>query len=116
MTNVDETVTSSLRSDQRTAPSFTLAGQHALPLVLLRTVGTKQVSNLTSSNPDISGGHISVGANVLAQLAHEGDAELPDLVVGFALGIEVCSSLATTDVHCRLISSCAGGDALDKQY
>jgi len=42
---------------------------------------------------------------VLAQLAHESVAELPDLVIGFALGIEICSSLSTTNVHCGWLSA-----------
>ena len=37
--------------------------------------------------------------NVLAKLPHERDAELADLVVSLALGIEVAAAFATTHVH-----------------
>ena len=36
--------------------------------------------------------------NVLVELPHEGNAELADLVVGLALGVEVATSLATAHV------------------
>lgn len=38
--------------------------------------------------------------DVLVELPHEGNAELADLVVGLALGVEVASSLATAHVDC----------------
>ena len=100
-TYVDETVSGGLRSDQRSTPASTLSGQDTLPLVLSSLVCTEHVANLSSSNTNVSSRDISVGANVLAQLAHEGNAEFADLVVGLALGVEVCSSLTTTDVHCH---------------
>lgn len=37
--------------------------------------------------------------DVLVELPHEGNAELADLVVGFALGVKVASSLTTTHVQ-----------------
>jgi hypothetical protein len=37
--------------------------------------------------------------NVLAELPHEGHAELADLVVGLALGVEVAASLATAHIE-----------------
>jgi hypothetical protein len=37
--------------------------------------------------------------DVLVELPHEGNAELADLVVGLALGVEVASSLTTTHVQ-----------------
>ena len=40
---------------------------------------------------------MSLGADVLGQLGHEGLAEAHDLVVGLALGVEVGSSLAASD-------------------
>lgn len=36
---------------------------------------------------------------MFAQLSHEGNTELADLVVGFALGIKVGSTLAAADVY-----------------
>ena len=38
--------------------------------------------------------------DVLVELPHESNAELADLVVGLALGVEVASSLATAHVDC----------------
>ena len=39
---------------------------------------------------------------MLVELAHEGDTELADLVVGLALGIEVCAALTATHTHCEV--------------
>lgn len=39
--------------------------------------------------------------NVLAELPHERDAELADLVVRLALGVEVTAALATSHVDCE---------------
>jgi len=107
-THIDKTVSRSLRSDQRSTPASTLSGQDALPLVLGSLICTEHVANLSSTNTNVSRGDIGVGTDMLAQLAHEGNAELADLVIGLALGVEVCSSLAATDVHCPLISLVPG--------
>jgi hypothetical protein len=88
-TYVDETVSGGLGSDQRSTPASTLSGQDTLPLVLGSLICTKHVTNLSSSHTNVSSGDISVGANVLAQLAHEGNAELSDLIVGLALRVEI---------------------------
>lgn len=62
-------------------------------------VGTEQISNLARGDTDIASGNISVGANVLAKLRHESDTKLPNLIVGFTLGVKICTSFAATDVH-----------------
>lgn len=100
-THVYETESSGLGSDQRSTPASTLSSQDSLPLVLLSSVCAEQVSNLASSNTDISCWYVGVGTDVLAQLAHEGYTESSDLVVGLALWIEVGSSLTSTNVHCN---------------
>jgi hypothetical protein len=95
---VDETVTSSLRSDERSTPGSSLSSEHTLPLVGDSTVGTEEPSDFTTGNTDISCWNIGIGTNVLGELAHEGHAELADLIVGLALWIEIGSSLTTSDV------------------
>jgi len=101
---VYETVASGFRPDQATTPVAALAGQDSLPPVLLRAIGTKHPADLTRRDTDITRRHIGVGANVLVKLPHERDAELSDLVVRLALGVEVRSAFATTHGHCELVS------------
>ena len=98
-TYVNQSVTSSLWSDQTSTPASTLSSQNSLPLVLLCSVCTEQPSDLSWGNTNISSGDISISSNVLVEFAHESYAELSDLVVGFALGVEICSTFATSDVH-----------------
>lgn len=76
---VDETVAGGLGANQAATPRSTLAGENALPAVLLGAVCAKQIANLAATNADVAGGDISVGADVLAELPHEGNAELADL-------------------------------------
>lgn len=99
-THVDETVTRGLGPDQATSPRSALAGQDTLPAVLLGAVGTEEVANLTPRDTNVTGRYISVGANMLVQLAHESHAELSNLIVRLALGVEVCSTLSTSHGHC----------------
>jgi hypothetical protein len=42
---------------------------------------------------------------MLAELPHEGNAELADLVVGLALGVKVGTTLGTAHVHCAIVSA-----------
>ena len=97
---VDETVTSGLWADERSSPASSLSGENSLPLVAVGAVCAEQPSDLAAGNANITGWNVGIGTNVLGQLAHESNAELADLVVRLALWIEVCSSLATTNVHC----------------
>ena len=101
---VDETVTSSLWADQTSTPRSTLASQDTLPFVALSAVGTEKVTNLATSNTNVTSRHIGISANVLVELPHEGNAELADLVVGLALGVEVGTTLATAHIDCDCIS------------
>lgn len=75
--------------DQGSSPSSTLTGKDTSELVLDLLVGSKQESDLSSSNPDVSSGNISVGADVTGELGHEGVAESSDLGVGSTLGVEL---------------------------
>lgn len=54
--------------------------------------------------------------NVLVELPHEGNAELADLVVRLALGVEVASSLATAHVDCLCVSLMILCDRLGMTY
>lgn len=88
------------RSDQASAPVQPLAREDTLPLVPQPAVGAEHVTDLAAAHADIAGGHVGVGADVLAQPLHEGVAEFTDLVVALALGVKVGSSLSTAHVHC----------------
>ena len=92
---VDKTEASGLGSDQATSPVATLAGKDAFPPVPLCSVGAEHVSDLTRGNTNVTGRNVGVSTNVLVKLAHEGNAELADLVVRLALGVEVGTTLAT---------------------
>jgi len=93
---VDETVTSGLWADERSSPASTLTGDDTLPGVAVRLVGTEEVTDLASSNTDITSWDISEGTNVAREFSHEGVAEATDLVVGLALRIEVGTTLSST--------------------
>jgi hypothetical protein len=97
-THVNQAVSSSLRTNQRSSPASALSSQDTLPLVLIALVCSKQPSDLATRHSDISSWDVGVGADVAGQLAHEGHTELADLVVGLALGVEVGTTFATTDV------------------
>lgn len=88
------------RSDQATTPVQALAGEDALELVLRGAVAAKHVPDLARAGADVTGGDVRVGADVALQLAHEGDAEAADLVVGLALGVKVGTTFATAHHHC----------------
>lgn len=97
-TDVDETVTSSLGPDQRPTPCSSLTSDDTLPLVPVSLVGTEHVSDLTTTNTDVTSGNIGELANMSGQLTHESIAETTDLIVSLALGVEVRTALATAHV------------------
>jgi hypothetical protein len=97
---VNKSITSGLRSNQASSPAGTLAGENAMPLVADFLVLTEQIPNFAARDPDVSSRDVSIGTDVLAQLRHESDAELADLVVRLALGVEVRTSLPAAHVHC----------------
>lgn len=96
---VDESEAGGLGADERSSPASTLSGDDTLPLVAVGLVGTEHVTNLTSTNTDITSGDISELANVAGKLAHEGVAEATDLVVALALGVKVGTTLSSSHVH-----------------
>lgn len=93
---VDETVTSGLWSDVRTTEGGTLTGQDTLPGVSVSLVCTEEVTDLSTTDTDITSRDISVVTNVPGQLPHEGVTETSDLVVGFALWVKVGTTLTTS--------------------
>ncbi|KAH3669592.1 hypothetical protein OGATHE_002404 [Ogataea polymorpha] len=93
---VDQTVTGSLWSDQRTTPGQSLTGQHTLELVLHLLVGTEHESDLTSGGTNVTSWNIGELANVSGKLSDEGSAESSDLVVALSLRVKVRSTLTTS--------------------
>jgi hypothetical protein len=69
-------------------------------LVTLPFVGSEQEANLSPSHADITGGNVHVTTNVLTELHHKRAAKLPDLVIRFALWIEIGAAFATAHIHC----------------
>ena len=92
---VDQAVASGLGASQRAAEGEALAGQDAGPLVADALVLAEHVGNLAAADAQVTGGDVGVGADVAAELGHEGLAEVHDLVVGLALGVKVRAALAT---------------------
>ena len=68
---VDETVSGSLGTDERTTPRSTLTGKDTGKLVSDLLVGTEHETNLTSTGSDITGRDIGVVTNVSRELLHE---------------------------------------------
>ena len=56
------------------------------------------MTNLARRHADIAGRDICVSANMLAELPHEGDTELANLVIGLALGVKVGATLTAAHV------------------
>ncbi len=91
---VDQAVAGGLGAGEGAAEGEALAGQDAGPLVADALVLTEHVGDLTAADAEVAGGNVGVGADVAAELGHEGLAEVHDLVVGLALGVEVGAALA----------------------
>ena len=100
-TYVDETESSGFGTNQAATPVKALSGQDALPNVPLSLVSTKEITNLTAANTNVTSRNVDSGTNVFAELHHEGAAEFADFVVGFSLGVEVGTTLTTTHVQAR---------------
>jgi len=96
---VNDTVTSGLRTDQRTTPGETLTSEDTLPGVLESLVGTEKVTNFSATDVNVTSGNIGISTNVSVELTHEGNTESADLGVGLALGVEVGTTLTTTHVQ-----------------
>lgn len=98
-TYVNDTVTGGFGADQTTAPATALSSKDTFPLVPNLPVLPEHVTHLTAGHTNVTGGNVGVGANVLGELSHEGNAETADLVVGLVLGVEVGTTLTTTHVQ-----------------
>jgi hypothetical protein len=98
---INETVSRSLRTNQRSTPIQALAGQHPLERITVFLVRAKQVSDFTSSDANIASGDIRIGADVTGQFTHELSAEFTDFIVGFTLGVKVGAALAAAHHEAR---------------
>ena len=96
---VDDTVAGGLGADERTTPAAALTGEDTFPLVADLLVLAEHEADLAAGDTDVTGGDVSVGTDVLAELGHEGDTEAADLIVGLALGVKVGTTLTTTHVE-----------------
>lgn len=93
---VDETVSGSLWSNVGTTKGGTLSCENTLPGVSVPLVGTKEETDLASSDTNVTSWHVGVVSDVSRELSHEGVTESSDLVVRLALWIEVSTSLSTS--------------------
>ncbi len=92
---VDDTIASSLRTDERAAPAETLAREDAGELVAETLVLTEEVADLTTADTDVASRNVSIGTDVALELGHEALAEAHDLSIGLAFGVEIGAALAT---------------------
>ena len=91
---IDGAIAGRLGTQQRAAKRETLARQYAVKAVGDPLVLTKEVANLATTDADIAGRYVRIGADMAIQLGHEGLAEAHDLIVALALGIEVRTAFA----------------------
>lgn len=85
------------RANQAASPIEALASENTLEPVALVAVGTKQEANLATGHANISSRDVGVGADVSAELGHEGVAEAADFAVAHFLGVDISTALGTTD-------------------
>ena len=91
---IDAAVASGFRTNQRTAPAQTLAGEDAGEFIAEALVLAKQETDLASAHADVAGRDVGVRADVALQFGHEALAEAHDFVVTLAFGIEIGTALA----------------------
>src|SRR5262249_16606278 len=87
-------VTGGFRSHKRPAPIRILTGQHARELVSEPFVLAKEISNLTTTNADVTRRHVRIGTDVAKKFGHERLAKTHDLNVGFPFWIKIGAALA----------------------
>jgi hypothetical protein len=118
---VDQAVSSGFGASVGPSPGWTFAGEDTNPFVAEFLVGSEHETNFATSGTllvkrslahvgdvqmviwtyNITGGHISVCTNVAGELLHESIAESANLIVGFALGIKVATTLGASHVNPR---------------
>ena len=64
LSEIDRAVAGSFRADQAASPVQALAGEHAFEAIGQLLVLSKQVSDLASADPDVTGGHIGIRADM----------------------------------------------------
>ena len=70
-------------------------GQDSGEFVFELFIHSEEISDFPGSDPDVTGGHVRVGADVPEKLHHETLTETHDFGVRFALGIKVGPALAS---------------------
>lgn len=89
--------TGSLRTEDRTAPSFALAGKNAgVVLASQFLIHTVQEADLTTAYAYVAGGNVGIDTDIVPQFKHESLAETHDFSVRLAGRIEVRTTLCTT--------------------
>ena len=98
---IESTETGCFRTEDRTAPCHSLAGQHAR-MILAREllVHTIQESDLTSTYTYISCRNILIRTDTTPEFQHKGLTETHDLSVGFAYRIKVRTTFRTAHRQC----------------
>ena len=86
-----------LLTGERAAIAEPLAGQHALVVAHNTLILAEEITDLPCAHTDISGRHVTIGADILVQLGHEALTESHDLAVGLAFRIEVGTAFAAAD-------------------
>mmetsp|Transcript_21875 Transcript_21875/g.43013 ORF Transcript_21875/g.43013 Transcript_21875/m.43013 type:complete len:438 (-) Transcript_21875:218-1531(-) len=94
---VHNTVSGGFRAKVAAAEELRLASKNTLETVVELLVHTIEVSNLATTDTNITGRDISVGANVAVQLSHKCLAESHHLVVALTLWVKVRATFASSD-------------------
>ena len=90
-------VSGGLGPGEGSAGSDGLSGEDSGEVVPHPLVLAVHEADLPSAYADVTCGDVGVGSDVPLELSHEGLAEAHDLAVGLALGVEVGSSLSSSD-------------------
>src|SRR5439155_21722219 len=93
---INRAITCGLRANKGAAPIERFAGENTGKFVSETLVLAEEVTNFATADADVASGHVGVWTDVTEELGHERLAEVHDFVVGFVLGIEVSTALATT--------------------
>ena len=86
---VAKSIAGSLCTDKGSACADFLSCQNACELICKTFVLSKEVTNFTSTNTDITSRYVCISANVTEKLCHKALAECHNFTVRFALRIEV---------------------------
>ena len=91
---VGASIAGGLLTDKTAAVLQSLAGEHADEFILQALILAEHETDFPGPHADIPGGDVDIGADVFAELGHEGLAEAHDFAFGFFLGVEIGAPLA----------------------